>query len=78
MESNALKVLYRLHNAKFKGYLVGGAVRDLMLERRLKDFDVSTDARPTEAIVDNLLSWRHRGFSAHGAVRVDDRGTRPQ
>ena len=32
----------------------------------------------TEAIVDNLLSWRHSGFSAHGAVRVDDRGTRPQ
>ena len=27
----------------------------------------------TEAIVDNLLSWRHSGFSAHGAVRVDDR-----
>jgi hypothetical protein len=27
----------------------------------------------TEATVDNLLSWRHSGFSAHGAVRVDDR-----
>ena len=27
----------------------------------------------TEAIVDNLLSWRHSGFSAHGAVRVEDR-----
>jgi hypothetical protein len=26
----------------------------------------------------HLLSWRHNGFSAHGAVRVDDRGTRPQ
>ena len=48
IESNALKVLYRLHNASFKGYLVGGAVRDLMLERRPKDFDVSTDARPQQ------------------------------
>lgn len=48
IESNALKVLYRLHNANFKGYLVGGAVRDLMLERRPKDFDVSTDARPQQ------------------------------
>jgi hypothetical protein len=27
----------------------------------------------TEAIVDNLLSWQHSGFSAHGAVRVEDR-----
>ena len=27
----------------------------------------------TEAIVDNLFSWRHSGFSIHGAVRVDDR-----
>ena len=27
----------------------------------------------TEAIVDNLLSWRHSGFSARGAVRVEDR-----
>ncbi|MHC4816152.1 MAG: polynucleotide adenylyltransferase PcnB [Planctomycetota bacterium] len=48
IESNALKVLYRLHNARFKGYLVGGAVRDLMLERRPKDFDISTDARPQQ------------------------------
>jgi poly(A) polymerase len=48
IESNALKVLYRLHNAKFKGYLVGGAVRDLMVERQPKDFDVSTDARPQQ------------------------------
>jgi hypothetical protein len=27
----------------------------------------------SEAVVDNLLSWRHSGFSAHGAVRVEDR-----
>jgi hypothetical protein len=27
----------------------------------------------TETVVDNLLSWRHSGFSAHGAVRVEDR-----
>ncbi len=43
---NALKVLYRLHGAGFKAYLVGGSVRDLLLGRRPKDFDVSTDARP--------------------------------
>lgn len=45
---NALKVLYRLHHAGYKAYMVGGSVRDLMLGRRPKDFDVGTDARPNE------------------------------
>ena len=45
---NAVKVLYRLHNAGYKGYLVGGSVRDLMLGRRPKDYDVGTDAKPNE------------------------------
>ena len=46
IDDSALKVLYRLHNAGFKAYLVGGGVRDLMLGRQPKDFDVATDARP--------------------------------
>lgn len=45
---NALKVLYRLHRSGHKGYLVGGSVRDLMLEGEPKDFDAATDARPAE------------------------------
>jgi poly(A) polymerase len=45
---NALKVLYRLHQRGHKAYLVGGSVRDLMLGRRPKDFDVGTDASPQE------------------------------
>jgi poly(A) polymerase len=45
---NALKVLYRLHNAGYKAYMVGGSVRDLMLGRKPKDFDVGTDAKPNE------------------------------
>ncbi len=48
IDSDALKVLYRLNGAGFKSYLVGGAVRDLMLGRRPKDFDISTDARPQQ------------------------------
>ena len=48
ISSNALKVLYRLHNAGYKAYLVGGSVRDLMLGRPPKDFDVGTNARPNE------------------------------
>ena len=46
LDREALKVLYRLRDAGFKGYLVGGAVRDLYLGRIPKDFDISTDARP--------------------------------
>ena len=48
IDLNAIKVLYRLHHAGYAAYLVGGAVRDLMLNRRPKDFDISTNARPQE------------------------------
>ncbi|MFA9462271.1 polynucleotide adenylyltransferase PcnB [Thiohalorhabdus methylotrophus] len=45
---NALKVLYRLHSQGYGAYLVGGSVRDLLLGREPKDFDIATDARPEE------------------------------
>jgi poly(A) polymerase len=45
---NALKVLYRLKDAGYQSFLVGGAVRDLLLGRKPKDFDVATNARPHE------------------------------
>ncbi len=48
MSRNAVKVLNRLHQAGYGAYLVGGGVRDLMLEREPKDFDVATDATPEE------------------------------
>ncbi len=48
ISDNALKVLYRLKNAGYKSYLVGGGVRDLLLGREPKDFDVVTDARPEQ------------------------------
>jgi poly(A) polymerase len=41
-------VLYRLHNAGFSAFLVGGCVRDLLLEKTPKDFDIATDALPEE------------------------------
>ncbi|PMR67754.1 polynucleotide adenylyltransferase PcnB [Halomonas heilongjiangensis] len=44
----ALKVLYRLHNAGFEAYLVGGCIRDSLLGRMPKDFDVATDATPEQ------------------------------
>jgi poly(A) polymerase len=48
ISSNALKVLYRLKEAGYQGFLVGGAVRDLLLGIRPKDFDVATNALPEE------------------------------
>ncbi len=45
---NALRVLYRLRDAGFGAYLVGGAVRDLLVGGRPKDFDVATDATPEQ------------------------------
>ena len=46
IDSDALKVLYRLHQSSHLAYLVGGSVRDLLLGRRPKDFDIGTSAHP--------------------------------
>lgn len=48
ISESALKVLYRLKSAGFQSYLVGGGVRDLLLGREPKDFDVATDASPEQ------------------------------
>ncbi|MDO0788127.1 polynucleotide adenylyltransferase PcnB [Xanthomonas campestris pv. campestris] len=45
---NALRVLYRLRESGFGAYLVGGAVRDLLVGGHPKDFDVATSATPEE------------------------------
>jgi poly(A) polymerase len=46
IDPDALKVLYRLHQGNHTAYLVGGSVRDLLLSRRPKDFDIGTSAHP--------------------------------
>jgi poly(A) polymerase len=46
IDPDALKVLYRLHQNHHAAYLVGGSVRDLILGRRPKDFDIGTSAHP--------------------------------
>lgn len=45
---NALKVLNRLTGAGFQAYIVGGSVRDLLLRKAPKDFDIATDATPNQ------------------------------
>ena len=46
IDPDALKVLYRLNQSDYVAYLVGGSVRDLLLGRRPKDFDIGTSAHP--------------------------------
>jgi poly(A) polymerase len=46
VDPDALKVLYRLRQFEHVAYLVGGSVRDLLLGRRPKDFDIGTSAHP--------------------------------
>ena len=48
IDPDALKVLYRLSSLGYTAYLVGGGVRDLLLGRTPKDFDVGTSAKPNE------------------------------
>jgi len=48
LDEDALKVLRRLHREGHEAYLVGGCVRDLLLGKKPKDFDVTTSARPHE------------------------------
>jgi poly(A) polymerase len=48
IDPDALRVLYRLANTGHIAYLVGGSVRDLLLGRQPKDFDIGTDARPND------------------------------
>jgi poly(A) polymerase len=48
IDEEALKVLYRLYRHGFLAYLVGGGVRDLLLGKVPKDYDVATNAHPHE------------------------------
>ena len=51
LDSDAVRSVQRLGTRGFESYLVGGCVRDLLLDRDPKDFDIATAARPT-------ASWR--------------------
>jgi len=45
----AMKTAYHLQDEGYEGYLVGGCIRDLLLKKRPKDFDVATNATPEQA-----------------------------
>ena len=48
IDRDTVHVLYKLKDAGHEAYLVGGAVRDLLMGRTPKDYDIATDARPNE------------------------------
>ena len=48
LDEDAVKVINRLHQFSFKAYVVGGCVRDMLLGRSPKDYDIVTNAKPNE------------------------------
>lgn len=78
IDESTLKVLYRLSRQGYKAYLVGGGVRDLLLGRTPKDFDVGTDATPNQVkklfrncfLVGRRFRLAHIRFGANEVVEV--------
>jgi poly(A) polymerase len=75
IDDDARKVVYRLQRAGFKAYIVGGGVRDILLGKKPKDFDISTDATPRQIkalfrncrIIGRRFKLAHI-FFAHGKI----------
>lgn len=67
IDPHALTVLKKLHEAGYTAYLVGGSVRDLLMHKRPKDFDISTSAKPEEikAVFRNCILIGRRFRLAH-------------
>lgn len=67
IDQHAFYVIEKLRNAGHKAYLVGGGVRDLLLQARPKDFDISTSAKPEEvkSLFRNALLIGRRFRLAH-------------
>lgn len=67
IDPNAIKIIETLLAANFTAYLVGGCIRDLLLEKRPKDFDIVTDAKPEEIkqLFNNCLLIGRRFRLAH-------------
>lgn len=64
----ALQVAQRLREAGHKAYWAGGCVRDLLLGRPPKDFDIATNARPDDVL--RLFPTAHAVGKSFGVVRV--------
>lgn len=86
ISDNALKVLQRLKKADYEAYLVGGCVRDLLLGREPKDFDVATNASPEQVkqifrncrIIGRRFRLAHVFFGSEIIEVATFRGSEPQ
>lgn len=67
IDPNAIKIINTLHKANYTAYLVGGCIRDLLLQKTPKDFDIVTDAKPEEIkqLFNNCLLIGRRFRLAH-------------
>ncbi|MBN2408799.1 MAG: poly(A) polymerase [Candidatus Aminicenantes bacterium] len=78
IDPNALKVVFRLQRLGFTAYVTGGAVRDLLLRRPAKDFDVVTNARPGQIkkrfanayVIGRRFRLVHVHFGGGGIIEV--------
>ena len=78
IDDDARKIVYRLQRAGFKAYIVGGGVRDILIGKTPKDFDISTDATPREIkslfrncrIIGRRFKLAHIFFSHGKAIEV--------
>lgn len=78
IDPDCLKVLYRLHRHGYKACLVGGSVRDLLLGRQPKDFDIGTDATPSQVrklfrncfLVGRRFRLAHIRFAGNKVIEV--------
>jgi len=78
LDEDAVKVLRRLEQHGFEAYLVGGCIRDLLLGRTPKDFDIATSARPAEMrrlfrncrLIGRRFRLAHLHFRDHKIIEV--------
>lgn len=78
IDPDALKIMYRLARSGFKAYLVGGGVRDVLLGKTPKDFDIATDATPRQVkslfrnsrIIGRRFKLVHVFFNIHKIIEV--------
>src|SRR5690348_900665 len=63
-----LAVAETLENAGFEAYLVGGCVRDVLIEKRPKDWDITTNAKPDEIAGLFANTYQNNDFGTVGVV----------
>ena len=68
MRDEAFRIVFRLREAGFEAYIVGGAVRDMVMGLEPKDWDIAADASPDD--VERLFERVHRVGAQFGVCLV--------